>query len=374
MRWRAGCAQLLLQVDATALTQEAERLLGSPVQSPITFGTLVEESRAATAAWVRKLRTCFELAEKDAIFSPGQAATQLRVERELIGDFLRSQPSNISAALGTAASTVANRHLRRAVRFIQANLCNAITLADIAEASGTAPRSLQLYFQSEFDMSPMRYLKQQRLMLAQRLILHSQGRLALGDIAFRAGFSHFGRFSAEYRKQFGEPPRRTKERAMGQVPFRQFKGSQSLTSLLCAGNKETHAYAACLAKPANAVRPVQSVIITDQRLRNRLGLIFFLRLEVFFQVGVSANFHAIDEHKWRCGDMVLVFESVRFTTGSQDVLFYFDSFHGATDLALLCHSRRCSRANPCDRERPWSFGWSLHFQWDVGYGQLMCKV
>lgn len=213
MRWHQGCAQLLMQIDAAALLQEAEQLLGTHVTGPITFETLVDEDRPATADWVRKLKTCFDLTEKSAIFDGAAGATQIRVERELIAEFLRSQPSNISALLASAPSTITNMHLRRAVQFIHANMSKPIAIGDIAEASGTTSRSLQLYFQSEFALSPMRYLKRQRLLLARRLILQSENDRTLGEIIYEAGFSHFGRFSSEYRDLFGEAPSQTKARA-----------------------------------------------------------------------------------------------------------------------------------------------------------------
>lgn len=216
MRWREGCAQLLLQVDAGTLKQEAERLTGAAIPDTVTFETAVDEKRPGTADWVRKLKTCFDLAEKNAVFSQYNESTQMWIERELIADFLRSQPSNISTLIAAAPGTMCNIHLRRAVRFIHANLPRPITVSDIAEASGTTPRSLQLYFQSEFGVSPMRYLKRQRLILARSLILQSRGGCALGDIVFQAGFSHFGRFSAEYRTRYGETPSETRQRAMSE--------------------------------------------------------------------------------------------------------------------------------------------------------------
>lgn len=213
MRWHEGCAQLLMQIDASVLSQEAEHLLGTHVKDPITFETLVDENRPATANWVRKLKTCFDLTEKNAIFDGAAGATQIRVERELIAEFLRSQPSNISTLLASAPSTIANVHLKRAVHYIHCNLSNRMTIAQIAEASGTTTRSLQLYFQSEFELSPMRYLKRQRLLFARRLILTPDPDRMLGDILYKAGFSHFGRFSSDYRNLFGEAPSETMARA-----------------------------------------------------------------------------------------------------------------------------------------------------------------
>lgn len=214
MRWHAGCAQLLMQIDAKALRQEAERLLGMSVAEPVTFETLVDGRQPATADWLRKLKTCYDLTERSAIFGPDSPGTQIRIERELIADFLRSQPSSISTLIASAPSTSANVHLRRALQFIRANMSKPITVSDIAEASGTTPRSLQLYFQSEFDLSPMRYLKQQRLILARSLILQSSDTGTLGDIIFQSGFSHFGRFSADYRERFGELPSETRQRTV----------------------------------------------------------------------------------------------------------------------------------------------------------------
>ncbi|MBV6658737.1 MAG: AraC family transcriptional regulator [Devosiaceae bacterium] len=212
MRWREGCAQLLLQINADALHKEAESLLGAPMNDPVTFETAVDASRPETAQWVRKFKTCFGLAERKAIFSQSEPSAQMWVEKELIADFLRSQPSNISALLAAAPSTAVNAHLRRALKFIQANLQNPISVADIADAAGTTPRSLQLHFRAEFEMSPMRYLRQQRLIFAQRLISHARPDETLGDIAYRAGFTHVGRFSADYREQFGEAPSETRQK------------------------------------------------------------------------------------------------------------------------------------------------------------------
>lgn len=213
MRWREGCAQLLLQVDANILNQEAERLLGHTLNGPVTFETAVDGRVSATADWLQKLKTCFRLAEKKVVFSQQVSATQMRVETELIADLLRSQPSNISAQLATAPSQLVNAHIRKAMRFVQNNLQRQMKIGDIAEASGTSPRNLQLIFRAEFGLSPMHYMRQQRLLLARRLIQSARPAETLGDIAFRAGFSHLGRFSAAYREAFGELPKDTVRRS-----------------------------------------------------------------------------------------------------------------------------------------------------------------
>lgn len=80
MRWHAGCAQILLQIETQALQHQAEALLGMPLAEPVTFETAVDETRPATAAWVRKLKTCFGLADREAIFGDDNPNTQMRDE------------------------------------------------------------------------------------------------------------------------------------------------------------------------------------------------------------------------------------------------------------------------------------------------------
>ena len=212
MRWGKGCAQLLLQIDAKVLNKEAERLLGYTPYDPVTFETAVDENIPAIADWVHKLKTCFQLAEQDAAFTKAAPCTQIQVETELVAEFIRRQPSNISDQIVAAPSQINNMHIRRAMQYIQNNLHNPITIADIADASGTSSRSLQLYFKAEKGQTPMRYLRAQRLIFARRLILQSSYRETLGDIAALAGFNHFGRFSAAYHDAFKEFPNQTKQR------------------------------------------------------------------------------------------------------------------------------------------------------------------
>ena len=209
MRWREGCAQLLLQIDAAHLNDVAERLMGRALTSPVTFETAVNEDRTETASWVKRLRTCFTLADKGAVFGAGNLHTQVLVEEQLIEDFLKSQPSDISPLLEADMPAASNLHVRRAVRFIRDHTCDPITIGQIAEAAGVTPRCLQLGFRSALGKSPMQFLRDERMRQARHMLANATDKDRIGDICEKAGFTHFGRFSTEYRKRFGESPRDT---------------------------------------------------------------------------------------------------------------------------------------------------------------------
>ncbi|MFZ7091215.1 AraC family transcriptional regulator [Primorskyibacter sp. 2E233] len=210
MRWREGCSQLLLQIDAQQLNRVAERLVGRALSGPVTFRTAVDQSMAEVDKWVHTLRTCFSLAEKDAIFAKGNVHTQALVEEQLIEGFLLCQPSDVSGLLMEDVEQAENLHVRRAMTYIHRNLGEAMTVGDIADALQISPRSLQLSFKAELGVTPMQYLRSARLREAHALLKSGSGNRTIGDICEHVGLGHFGRFSVEYKRQYGESPHETR--------------------------------------------------------------------------------------------------------------------------------------------------------------------
>ena len=69
--------------------------------------------------------------------------------------------------------------------------------------------------QTVLRTSPMRYLKQLRLNRARMLLRKGSHEVtSVSECAHFAGFSHLGRFSADYRRTFGESPSQTLDRLM----------------------------------------------------------------------------------------------------------------------------------------------------------------
>ena len=71
-------------------------------------------------------------------------------------------------------------------------------------------RTLRTAFAEAYGMSPLQYLKSIRLLQARRALRNSNPRrTTVLREALRSGFWHMGRFSAEYKKRFGELPSAT---------------------------------------------------------------------------------------------------------------------------------------------------------------------
>ena len=101
----------------------------------------------------------------------------------------------------------ANHRLQRAKEYIHAHLREVFSLHDLAEAVGTSPSTLLRTFNTHHGVSPMQYVKLLRLEAVRRSLLDSDplGGTVSG-VASEYGFRQLGRFSAEYRKVYGELP------------------------------------------------------------------------------------------------------------------------------------------------------------------------
>jgi AraC-like DNA-binding protein/Flp pilus assembly protein TadD len=104
-------------------------------------------------------------------------------------------------------------HVRRALAFMHGNMAERITLAELTSACGVSERTLLKQFQRFLGLPPLGYLRRLRLNAVRSELTKPGNGEPIADIAARCGFSHLGRFAAEYRRQFNETPSTTRQRA-----------------------------------------------------------------------------------------------------------------------------------------------------------------
>ena len=99
---------------------------------------------------------------------------------------------------------------RRARDYIEAHYRDTIRMQDLCNYTGIGLRTLQRCFSAYYQISPSEYVKTRRLNAVRRDLSRSDPAPGLvADVALRNGMTHFGRFSGEYRKFFGESPSAT---------------------------------------------------------------------------------------------------------------------------------------------------------------------
>lgn len=97
--------------------------------------------------------------------------------------------------------------LRRARAFIEDHLAEPIRLADVCSHARTSLSTLERLFKRELGLLPLTYIRVRRLH-AVRSALRSidNAERTVAEIATSHGFNHLGRFSATFRRQFGQFP------------------------------------------------------------------------------------------------------------------------------------------------------------------------
>ncbi|HXW19101.1 MAG TPA: AraC family transcriptional regulator [Roseiarcus sp.] len=123
----------------------------------------------------------------------------------LISSILLGFPNTFSGELGKASGAATNRYVKRALDFMRANVDQPIDVDEIARNAACSPRRLQSAFRAHFGLTPMAFLNEERLRLAER-------RLRAGEcedvtsLAYSLGFSNPGRFAGQFRQRFGVLP------------------------------------------------------------------------------------------------------------------------------------------------------------------------
>jgi AraC family ethanolamine operon transcriptional activator len=103
--------------------------------------------------------------------------------------------------------------VKRALEYLRSAGNGAVTVPSLCEGIGVSQRTLQYAFRETFGVSPLGYLRLQRLHAVRRqLMLGSRGETTVATVACEHGFYELGRFAAIYAKTFGERPSETLSR------------------------------------------------------------------------------------------------------------------------------------------------------------------
>ncbi len=105
------------------------------------------------------------------------------------------------------------RRLARVCEYVIANLGRSISLTDLERVAHMSRRTLHNAFMKAFGMSPIVWVREQRLLKAQQLLSSPAKLLSVTEILYACGFTHASLFAAQYARRFGESPSATLARA-----------------------------------------------------------------------------------------------------------------------------------------------------------------
>ena len=116
--------------------------------------------------------------------------------------------SEVESTLNQSEHSV--RIARSAKEYIKTNFRHPVRLEDLSHHTGVGIRMVQRCFRECFDTTITDFLKEVRLVAANRELTAGDSReTSVTQVALGSGFTHLGRFSVAYRTRFGELPSET---------------------------------------------------------------------------------------------------------------------------------------------------------------------
>jgi AraC-like DNA-binding protein len=212
-KWDGDCRLLAVKIGRAALENELARLLDTPVRSPVTLAPTIDITCGPGASWLRLVRLmAADAAEPQGLIHHPVVGARLR--EALIAGLLGATDHPYRDRLERPSPAVASPGaIRRVVEAMRADPGRPFTVADLAAIAGVSIRSLQESFRRYVGMPPMTYLRHMRLVRVHEHLRQADPALhTVTEIAYRYGFTHLGRFAAEYRARYGVPPRETLRR------------------------------------------------------------------------------------------------------------------------------------------------------------------
>ncbi|MCB1605439.1 MAG: AraC family transcriptional regulator [Xanthomonadales bacterium] len=187
---------LRLEIDAGAVADLLMQSAPEPVAAAGRGLYLESMSQELADAFLRLLRVLDQPAELSVLAPMLTREIYFRVLGSSMGARLRDLVDSASHA----------RRIAAAIELIKQRFDQNFSVAEIAEQVHVSPSTLHHRFKALTAMTPLQFQKQLRLHEARRLML-SEG-LGAASAGHRVGYGSPSQFSREYRRLFGQPPRR----------------------------------------------------------------------------------------------------------------------------------------------------------------------
>ena len=147
-------------------------------------------------AWQRLLAMCERPREIPVM--------ALHLEHELMFRLMLSPHAEMLRQIAGVDSRLS--HIRQAMAWIREHYTEQLSVEDMAAVAGMSESVFHRRFKAVTALSPLQYQKHIRLQDARRRLVSKEADAA--SVSFAVGYKSTSQFSREYKRLFGEPPRR----------------------------------------------------------------------------------------------------------------------------------------------------------------------
>jgi AraC-like DNA-binding protein len=208
--WPGSCRLLSVKVERAALERELDAALDQRIVSPLLLGASFDLADGPGRTWAALVRLLHaESRAKDGLGCQPRIAARWR---DLVVSGLALTVEHPYGAEPAGLQGPSRpRTVKRTLDAMHAEPWRQYTVTDLAAIAGVGVRVLQESFRQHVGMSPLTYLRRLRLdgVHAELSRAEDPWQVSVGDVAYRWGFTHLGRFAGAYRDRFGVSPSQT---------------------------------------------------------------------------------------------------------------------------------------------------------------------
>ncbi|MBT8470679.1 MAG: helix-turn-helix domain-containing protein [Deltaproteobacteria bacterium] len=201
LRFRTGAPLLVVNIDADLVNAYSGEIAPC-VRQPLSISLSTAEGA--------RLFQLLTIHWSEALHGEHAADSLVAIEevqQSIVEAFVAAVWPEVSTM---TASSDARRTIARAKDYIRGELAGSLSVAAIAKTARTTARTLHRVFLDYTGLSPMAYVRRERLNAVRRRLLGAdRGEVTVAEAAREHGFTHMGRFSATYRAAFRELPSET---------------------------------------------------------------------------------------------------------------------------------------------------------------------
>ncbi len=198
-----------VRIDRRAVNEALEEQLGLPVPPDPVLDPRIDLRSTSGQRWDRLVRLmCEEARTTPSVLDHPMFAAPLH--DAVVTGFVNAAGHRWREALERPTRCWSRTPVRRAVEAIRSDPARPFTPTDLARAAGASTRTLHDGFRRHLGTTPMAYLRLVRLGHAHdELRAADPAATTVAAVAHRWGFSHLGRFSQAYRREYGRSPSTT---------------------------------------------------------------------------------------------------------------------------------------------------------------------
>jgi AraC family transcriptional regulator len=195
--WEADTA-LIVRIPHSLLTRAAQESGIDAAKALLVNRFQVRDPQIEQLAWALK-------AEMDCHYESGRLYLD-SLGIAFASRLLHRHHSLPTIRTATPPGGLPGAKLRRVLGFIEDNLANNVSLAEVAAASGLSVSHCQRAFRQSLGISIHRYVIRRRVERAESLL--AQENLSIAQIALEVGFSHQSHLATHMRRLRGFTPAR----------------------------------------------------------------------------------------------------------------------------------------------------------------------